>query len=178
MGHLNAQNFHQAYVLAGRVKRKLVSDANNPRSGLRSLVLQANLLDNLMGDIDEYSHARYLENKAAALKLQRERLAQSKVSQVKAANTNNTKPDPVAHTSIEYNEVESESSDDEDYVDTFSSESESDYSSDEDCYDTPDELAQLVTAVTQSSIRRENHSFIEEEELTFEENYFAPAIAA
>lgn len=174
MGHLNSQNFHQAYILAGRVKRKLVLDANNPRLGLRMLVLQANMLDNLMGDIDDYSHVRYLENKAAALKLQKERMAQSKVSQVAL----HTKPDPTQQPLIHFQEVELELSDDEDFVDDLSDELELDYLGDDDYYDTPDELAQLVTAVTQLGIRRENHSFIEEEELSFEENYFAPAITA
>lgn len=41
----------QTYVMASKVRVKLAKEAANPESSLRSLVLQANMLDRLMNDI-------------------------------------------------------------------------------------------------------------------------------
>lgn len=41
----------ESYILASKVRSKLTREAANPRTSLRSLVLQANMLDNLMDHI-------------------------------------------------------------------------------------------------------------------------------
>lgn len=43
--------FAQSYILASRVRSKLTKEASNPKSSLRVLVTQANMLDNLMDHI-------------------------------------------------------------------------------------------------------------------------------
>lgn len=44
-------SFAESYVLASKVRSKLTKEAANPKTSLRSLVLQANMLDNLMDHI-------------------------------------------------------------------------------------------------------------------------------
>lgn len=44
-------SFAESYVLASKVRLKLTKQALDPKSGLRQLVLQANMLDNLMDHI-------------------------------------------------------------------------------------------------------------------------------
>lgn len=46
-----SMTFAESYVLASKVRSKLTKEAANPKSSLRSLVLQANMLDNLMDHI-------------------------------------------------------------------------------------------------------------------------------
>lgn len=51
MSATTAMSFAESYVLASKVRSKLTKQAANPKSSLRSLVLQANMLDNLMDHI-------------------------------------------------------------------------------------------------------------------------------
>lgn len=44
-------SFAQSYILASKVRTKLTREASNPKSSLRVLVTQANMLDNLMDHI-------------------------------------------------------------------------------------------------------------------------------
>lgn len=48
---LAMMSFAESYVLASKVRSKLTKEAANPKTSLRSLVLQANMLDNLMDHI-------------------------------------------------------------------------------------------------------------------------------
>lgn len=45
-------SFAELYVLASKVRSKLTRQAANPKASLRSLVVQANMLDNLMDHIE------------------------------------------------------------------------------------------------------------------------------
>lgn len=49
--HIFIMSFAELYVLASKVRSKLTREASNPKTSLRSLVLQANMLDNLMDHI-------------------------------------------------------------------------------------------------------------------------------
>ncbi|PVH14546.1 uncharacterized protein CXQ87_002690 [Candidozyma duobushaemuli] len=51
-------SFAESYVLASKVRSKLTRQAANPKASLRSLVLQANMLDNLMDHIAVESDKR------------------------------------------------------------------------------------------------------------------------
>lgn len=51
-------SFAELYVLASKVRSKLTRQAANPKASLRSLVLQANMLDNLMDHIAVESEKR------------------------------------------------------------------------------------------------------------------------
>lgn len=46
-----SMTFAESYVLASKVRSKLTKEAANPKTSLRTLVLQANMLDNLMDHI-------------------------------------------------------------------------------------------------------------------------------
>lgn len=48
----------QSYVLASKVRSKLTRDASNPKTALRNLVVQANMLDNLMDHISDENAKR------------------------------------------------------------------------------------------------------------------------
>ncbi|KAM9895355.1 hypothetical protein OXX80_011151 [Metschnikowia pulcherrima] len=51
MSEASSMSFASSYVLASKVRSKLTKQAANPKSSLRSLVLQANMLDNIMDHI-------------------------------------------------------------------------------------------------------------------------------
>lgn len=51
-------SFAESYVLASKVRSKLTKEAANPKTSLRSLVLQANMLDNLMDHIAEQAEKK------------------------------------------------------------------------------------------------------------------------
>lgn len=51
MSTMQPMTFAESYVLASKVRSKLTKEASNPKTSLRSLVLQANMLDNLMDHI-------------------------------------------------------------------------------------------------------------------------------
>lgn len=51
-------SFAESYVLASKVRSKLTKEAANPKTSLRSLVLQANMLDNLMDHIAEQTEKK------------------------------------------------------------------------------------------------------------------------
>lgn len=107
-------SFAESYVLASKVRSKLTKEAANPKTSLRSLVLQANMLDNLMDHIAEQT-----EKKRAA--------------KVSFALPEKSTPQPIAVSrgrgpSVTEYEVESDSESDSD----FDSDSEYDYESDSD----------------------------------------------
>lgn len=54
-------SFAQTYILALKVRTKLVSDASGPNTSLRRLVVQANMLDSLMELISDTQAARIEE---------------------------------------------------------------------------------------------------------------------
>ncbi|CCG24958.1 hypothetical protein CORT_0G02790 [Candida orthopsilosis Co 90-125] len=51
-------SFAQTYILASKVRSKLTKEAASPKSSLRNLVVQANMLDNLMDYITEETERR------------------------------------------------------------------------------------------------------------------------
>lgn len=57
--------FAESFVLASRVRSKLTKEASNPKTSLRSLVLQANMLDNLMDHIAVESEKRRFATKVS-----------------------------------------------------------------------------------------------------------------
>lgn len=54
-----------SYVLASKVRAKLTKDANDPKSSLRSLVVQANMLDSLLDHITVESRSRAAKTKVS-----------------------------------------------------------------------------------------------------------------
>lgn len=54
-------SFAQSYILASKVKTKLSKQASDPKSSLRNLVVQANMLDNLMDYIGNETEKRCSE---------------------------------------------------------------------------------------------------------------------
>lgn len=178
MSYLTPTSFYKAYLLAGRVQRKLERDASKPTLGLRMLVCQANMLDRLMEDIDDYTHARYSQHQQAVIALQKKQLAQSLTidhSQrlVRGPMVGVDKPQ------VQAREVDLDLSDDEDFLSSLDTDldSELDTSDDgSDEFDAPDELAQLVYAVTQQLIRNEASDY--DDSLKFEEKYFCQPVPA
>lgn len=55
----------QSYALASKVRSKLTRDALDPKSSLRSLVVQANMLDSLLDHISEESKNRAAKSKVS-----------------------------------------------------------------------------------------------------------------
>lgn len=62
-----SMTFSESYVLASKVRSKLTREASNPKSSLRLLVLQANMLDNLMDHIAEHTARKQAEKVSFAL---------------------------------------------------------------------------------------------------------------
>lgn len=54
-------SFAQTYILASKVRTKLTKEAQSPKSSLRNLVVQANMLDNIMDYISEETTRRTQE---------------------------------------------------------------------------------------------------------------------
>lgn len=98
-------SFAQTYILASKVRNKLTKEAQSPKSSLRNLVVQANMLDNIMDYISEETTRRTREY---------ESIRKQKSSSVQFA------PSPLRSnykTSITEYEIDEDSSDDEDYSD-------------------------------------------------------------
>ena len=55
-------SFAQTYILASKVRSKLTREAQSPKSSLRNLVVQANMLDNIMDYINDETKRRTSEN--------------------------------------------------------------------------------------------------------------------
>lgn len=60
-----AMSLSQSYALASKVRSKLTKDAQDPKSSLRSLVVQANMLDSLLDHISEESKNRAAKSKVS-----------------------------------------------------------------------------------------------------------------
>lgn len=58
-------SFAESYLLASKVRSKLTREAANPKTPLRSLVLQANMLDNLMDHISVETEKKLSANKVS-----------------------------------------------------------------------------------------------------------------
>ena len=54
-------SFAQTYILASKVRSKLTREAQSPKSSLRNLVVQANMLDNIMDYISDETKRRTSE---------------------------------------------------------------------------------------------------------------------
>ncbi|ABN65042.1 hypothetical protein PICST_29941 [Scheffersomyces stipitis CBS 6054] len=117
-------SFAQSYILASKVRTKLTKEAANPKSSLRNLVVQANMLDNLMDFISEETEKR---SKPTQVKFD---LSTRVSAGNKTTTTSNYK------TSITEYELDSESDsdDDEDYYYENDDEEEEDSDSDSDDY--------------------------------------------
>ncbi|KAK6205305.1 uncharacterized protein RJT21DRAFT_117776 [Scheffersomyces amazonensis] len=99
-------SFAQTYILASKVRSKLTKEAANPKSSLRNLVTQANMLDNLMDYITEETEKR------------------SKTSTVKFDITARNSRTTTTHTStlvkeIELDEDESEDDSEDEYDEDY-----------------------------------------------------------
>ncbi|EMG47662.1 hypothetical protein SBY92_004643 [Candida maltosa Xu316] len=57
-------SFAQTYLLASKVRSKLTKEAQSPKSSLRNLVVQANMLDNIMDYISDETKRRTEEYQA------------------------------------------------------------------------------------------------------------------
>lgn len=109
----------ESYILASRVRSKLTKHASDSRVGLRILVTQANMLDNIMDHID----AEHAKRRAAAQNAYKTsiRFEEPAIKKSRGRNTSNTR----GKTSVTEYEVDSES-DSDSYSDS-DSDSDSDY---------------------------------------------------
>lgn len=123
-------SYSESFVLASKVRAKLTKEAANPKSSLRSLVLQANMLDNIM---DHISHEAEKRKASTAVKFSLPRKPSTTVNNGGASIT-------------EY-EVDSDS--DDDYYSDSDSDSDSYYYSSEEEDD--DEGLEFVIETTQSA---------------------------
>lgn len=122
----SSMSLAQTYILASKVRSKLMKEAAQPNSRLRVLVGQANMLDNLMDYIDTESSRRNTEKED--LKRRDELSIENRVKF--------SVPDAPSHrrneqTSIVEYEIDSDSESDEDFSES-DGESESDLDSESD----------------------------------------------
>lgn len=106
-------SFAELYVLASKVRSKLTREAFNPKTSLRLLVLQANMLDNLMDHIAVETEKKKKATAAAAT---------SRAPRVSFSLPEKPKVAPVAGPSITEYEIDYDSasdSDEDDYYDDF-----------------------------------------------------------
>lgn len=137
-----SMTFAQSYILASRVRSKLTKEASNPKSSLRVLVTQANMLDNLMDHIATETAKRNQKLRAVSIQEDNEEAIDSdsesdsdsedeeeeefEVGQSRRVSFDLSTPrGRQLHTSVAEYEVESDS-DSEDDSD-FDSDSDSDY---------------------------------------------------
>lgn len=118
-------SFAESYVLASKVRSKLTREASNPKASLRSLVLQANMLDNLMDHISIETEKR------------KSKSSHSGVSKVSFAIPDKSPSMPVVPSVAEY-EIDSDSDSDDDEIAVLSS-SETDSDSDDEFYISSDD---------------------------------------
>ncbi|ODV79729.1 uncharacterized protein CANTADRAFT_211635 [Suhomyces tanzawaensis NRRL Y-17324] len=143
---MSNMSFAQSYILASKVRTKLTKEAANPRSSLRNLVMQANMLDNIMDHISEETHKRSI------LKKEKEMSA--------SAHTSVTFSVPNARreeaTSVTEYEVGSDSDDDDEIDYEYHESDDSDFSdSDEDdYYYSSDEEDEEEDAIAQATVVR------------------------
>ncbi|CCE82983.1 Piso0_002754 [Millerozyma farinosa CBS 7064] len=109
----------ESYILASRVRSKLTKHASDSRVGLRVLVTQANMLDNVMDHIDA-EHAKRRSTAQNAYKTSI-RFEEPAIKKSRGRGTSNTR----GKTSVTEYEVDSES-DSDSYSDS-DSDSDSDY---------------------------------------------------
>ena len=124
----------QSYALASKVRSKLTRDAQDPKSSLRSLVVQANMLDSLLDHISEES---------------KNRAAKSKVS---------FKDVPTVHRETPTKVVEYEVDDDSDSDSDFDSDSDYEFEDDDE------EVQQPQLRVYEDVYDSESDSDLESEE--------------
>ncbi|RCK65304.1 hypothetical protein Cantr_01229 [Candida viswanathii] len=110
-------SFAQTYILASKVRSKLTKEAQSPKSSLRNLVVQANMLDNIMDYISEETTRRTQEYESIR--------KQKSVEFAPSPLRTNYK------TSITEYEID-EDSDDEEYSDDEDMEEEEEEESDDD----------------------------------------------
>lgn len=109
----------ESYILASKVRSKLTKHASDSRVGLRVLVTQANMLDNIMDHIDaEHAKRRASEQNAYKTSI---RFEEPAIKKSRGRSTSNTR----GKTSVTEYEVDSES-DSDSYSDS-DSDSDSDY---------------------------------------------------
>lgn len=163
MSCINSKNFYHAYSLAGKVKAKLVADADDPKTGLRNLVVQANMLDNLMKDIDDYTAARYMQHQ-----LHLREMAKNQ----KLATPQPQKPQLLVMSMEIEDDDETDSDDEEAHRLDDSLDDSDDSSSEEEYSDAAQDLSNLAAAVAKTASNHESY-FREDDLLYFEENYIA-----
>lgn len=105
-------SFAQTYILASKVRSKLTREAQSPKSSLRNLVVQANMLDNIMDYISDETKRRTSEKLTSKTNTQKSSSGylSPESSMVQFA------PTPVRQaykTSITEYEIDSDSSDDD-----------------------------------------------------------------
>ena len=105
-------SFAQTYILASKVRSKLTREAQSPKSSLRNLVVQANMLDNIMDYISDETKRRTSEKLTSKTNTQKSSSGylSPESSVVQFA------PTPVRQaykTSITEYEIDSDSSDDD-----------------------------------------------------------------
>lgn len=109
-------SFAQTYILASKVRSKLTREAQSPKSSLRNLVVQANMLDNIMDYISDETKRRTSEKLTSKTNTQKSSSGylSPESSVVQFA------PTPVRQaykTSITEYEIDSDSSDDDEEED-------------------------------------------------------------
>ncbi|KAK6464313.1 hypothetical protein DFJ63DRAFT_333885 [Scheffersomyces coipomensis] len=136
---MSTLTFAQSYILASKVRSKLTKEAANPKSSLRNLVIQANMLDNLMDYITEETEKR---SKTSTVKFD--------VSKPRTINTTTSRQASTLVKEIELDEDDSdEDVDDDDYDEVSSSDDDYYYYSDEE--EPEEELKALATEVVISN---------------------------
>ncbi|CAH2355739.1 hypothetical protein CLIB1423_32S00958 [[Candida] railenensis] len=166
-----SMTFAQSYILASRVRSKLTKEASNPKSSLRVLVTQANMLDNLMDHIATETAKRNQKLRAVSMQEDNEEAIDSdsdtesdsedeeeeeefEVGQSRRVSFDlSTSRGRQLHTSVAEYEVESDSdSEDSD----FDSDSDSDYyySSDDEEISEGTDSAQYGAAEALDQLRR------------------------
>ncbi|KAI5949282.1 hypothetical protein KGF54_005517 [Candida jiufengensis] len=139
MSSPQTMSFAQTYILASKVRSKLTREASSPKSSLRNLVTQANMLDNLMDYISEETEKR---NQDKHYNNQKEIKFNVPSKQKKPNSTINS---PLYKTSITEYEIDSdsESEDDSDFSDSEEEEEEDD----------DEEIATTTTTTTTNEIQ-------------------------
>ncbi|EGV61185.1 hypothetical protein PSN45_001695 [Yamadazyma tenuis] len=137
MSSSTQMSFAQTYVLASKVRGKLTKDASNPKVSLRSLVVQANMLDNLMDHIAS-------ENSKRLDKLNRVKFELPKTQRQSDTSS------PQYTTSIKEYEVSSDSDSDVE-LDDYDSDSDDYYYSSEEEEEEEDERSYTAVKVDLST---------------------------
>lgn len=113
------------YKMASLVRRKLTQDSRLPKVSLRSLVLQANMLDNILDDIDA---AKLGNQKTVAFELPKPE--KTKVQEFEIVD-DDFDDDFDDSSDDDYDDYSDDYSEDDDDDDDYSDNSDSDYDSDD-----------------------------------------------